>query len=311
MTALATKGSTLLTLSGMIPPVLSPLTTDRRADRDGIGRLAEYLISGGADGLFVLGSCGEGPSLTSDAAREVVEQNVVAVNGRVPVLAGVGQVSTERTIEAALSARDAGADALVVMTPMYYNTEVDEPLVRHVEAVAAAVDLPIVLYNIPHLTHHPITPSAVRRLAGHEQVVALKESSGDWEIFEPLATAALQSGIAVFQGAESLIARSLAFGASGAVPGIANLVPKLASDLVAAGLSGDAVRAAELQDRLDAACVIYGAGFWLTSLKSAVAETGLIGSTASLALTPLDTESLATLRATLAAVDLDLALGQA
>lgn len=310
MTDPVTKGPTVLTLSGMIPPVLSPLTPERRADRDGIDRLTEHLIGGGSDGLFVLGSCGEGPSLTTEVAQEIVEGYVAAAGSRVPVLVGVGQVSTERTIEAAQGARDAGADALVVMTPMYYNTEVDEPLVRHVEAVAAAVDLPIVLYNIPHLTHHPITPSAVRRLAGHDQVVALKESSGDWEVFEPLATAALEGGLSVFQGAESLIARSLAFGVSGAVPGIANLVPRLSAELVAAGLAGQSARAAELQARLDAACGIYAAGFWLTSLKSAVAELGLIGPTAGVALTPLDEDAVAALRDTLGAIELDSAVGQ-
>lgn len=305
-----TKGSqNVLTLSGMIPPVLSPLTPEGRVDGPAIDRLAEHLISGGSDGLFVLGSCGEGPALTFDASREVVGRYVAAAAGRVPVLAGVGHVSTERTIEAAAMARDAGADVLVVMPPMYYDTGIDEPVVRHVEAVAAAVDLPIVLYNIPHLTHHPITPAVVRRLAAHEQVVGLKESSGIWDSFEPLAKAAKDGGLAVFQGAEAFIARSLAFGASGAVPGIANLVPRLAADLVAAGLAGDAERALELQERLDAACAIYRAGFWLTSLKAAVAETGLIGPTTTYALPQLDADGVVSLRAALAGVDRDPVLG--
>lgn len=295
----------MLNLSGMIPPVVSPLTVDRTADRASIERLAEHLVAGGSDGLFVLGSCGEGPTLTRSVARDVVDGFVAASAGRIPVLVGVGETSTERTVEAARDAEAAGAAAVVVMAPMYYDTgDDDEPTVRHIGAVADAVGIGVVVYNIPHLTHRPITPRALERVASIERVIALKESSGDWDVYAPLAATARENGLAVFQGAEGLVARSLAEGADGAVPGIANLVPDLAARLVAAGRSGQLEEAAALQDELDVACAVYQEGFWLTALKTAVAATGLIGATAGLALPTLDDGAVAAVRARLDAIGL-------
>ena len=301
----------MLNLSGMIPPVVSPLTEDRAADRAAIERLTEHVVTGGADGLFVLGSCGEGPTLTRAVARDVVDGFIAAAAGRVPVLVGVGETSTERTVEAAREAEDAGADALVVMAPMYFNTDDEEPTVRHITAVVESVGIDVVVYNIPHLAHRAITPRALERVAALDRVVALKESSGDWDVYAPLAEVARAAGLAVFQGAEGLIARSLAAGADGAVPGIANLVPDLAARLVAAGRAGRADEAAALQAELDAACGVYQEGFWLTSLKAALTGAGLIGPTAGLALTPLEPAAVEAMHARLETAGLlDLAAGR-
>ncbi|GAA2249343.1 dihydrodipicolinate synthase family protein [Herbiconiux moechotypicola] len=291
-----------LQLSGMIPPAVSPLTARRTADREGIGRLTERLLDGGASGVFVLGSCGEGPTLEPGVARAVVAGFVEAVDGRVPVLAGVGETSTERAVAAAAAYEEAGVDALVVMAPMYFDTETDGAVVRHFEGVAARTSSPLVAYNIPHLTHSPITPDALAEIAGIDAVIALKESSADWEVFSALADTAREHGLGVFQGAEALIARSLAEGADGAVPGIANLVPGLASRLVAAGLAHDTEQAARLQAELDVACGIYGAGFWLSSLKGALAELGVIGPALGEALPALEPGQARVLRERLAAV---------
>lgn len=272
---------------GTIPPVIAPLTDDRRVDVEGVRRLTEYLVESGVDGLFALGSSGEGPTLPRTVATELVAQYVTAAAGRVPVLAGVGESSTERTLEAVREVEGAGASGIVVMAPMYFQVEGDDPVVRHIEAVAAATTLPVVVYNIPHLTHYPITPDALTRVAAIDNVVALKESSGDWSVYEPLARAAADAGLAVFQGAEGMIARSLAAGASGSVPGIANVAPALAVELVRAGLSGDVARADELQARLDEVCALYASGFWLASLKYAVHALGLTSATAGFALPTL------------------------
>jgi 4-hydroxy-tetrahydrodipicolinate synthase len=279
-------------LSGMIPPVVSPLTAERRPDTGAVERLAAHVIDGGATGVFVLGSCGEGPTLEPDVAAKITRDFVHAVAGSVPVLAGVGEASTERAVRAALEHEQAGVDVLVVMTPMYFNTETDDAVVRHATAIAEATSLPLVVYNIPHLTHHPITPRALRQLAAIDSVVALKESSGDWATYSALADTARSAGLQVFQGAEALIGRSLAAGADGAVPGIANVVPGLAARLVRAGLDGDTLLADDLQRQLDDVCALYQSGFWLSSLKSALAELGITGPTAGRALAPLDAGGL-------------------
>nr|WP_246211426.1 dihydrodipicolinate synthase family protein [Phytoactinopolyspora alkaliphila] len=286
----------------MIPPVISPLTAEHRPDTGAVERLTAHVIDGGATGVFVLGSCGEGPTLEPDVARTITRAYVHAVAGSVPVLAGIGEASTERAIRAAMEYEQVGVDALVVMAPMYFNTETDDAVVRHVTAIAEATTLPLVVYNIPHLTHHPITPRAVRAIAAIDSVVALKESSGDWTTYSALAEAARAAGLRVFQGAEALIARSLASGADGAVPGIANVVPDLAARLVRAGLVGDTVLAEDLQRQLNDVCALYQSGFWLTSLKSALAELGLTGSTAGRALSPLDADGLSEVRSVLRVV---------
>lgn len=134
--------------------------------------------------------------------------------------------------------------------------------------------------------------------------MALKESSGEWDTYAALAEAASAAGLRVFQGAEALIARSLAAGADGAVPGIANVVPGLAARLVDAGLSGDSTQAAALQAQLDDVCGVYRSGFWLTSLKAALTELGIIGSTAGQALTPPDADGLTEVHRVLVATGL-------
>lgn len=298
------KGTMTVLPTGMIPPVVSPLTDDRRPDLGGVHRLAAHVLDGGASGVFVLGSCGEGPTLDPAVARTITQAFVGAVAGRVPVLAGIGETSTERTIRAGRELEELGVDALVVMAPMYYDTDTDTDtgaVTRHFAAVAAATQLPLVVYNIPHLTHHPIGPGALREIAAIDSVVALKESSGDYPTFDALAKVARLAGLQVYQGAESLIARSLADGADGAVPGIANLSPGTAAELVRAGLGGDIERADALQAELDQLCAVYRGGFWLTALKTALAELGIVGPTAGMALPSLTGDGVDHVRRVLAA----------
>lgn len=266
----------------------------------GVQRVAEHMLEAGVDGLFVLGSCGEGPTLPRAVANDLVGAYVSAAEGRIPVLAGVGESSTERALEAVRAVEAAGASCVVAMAPMYFQAGGDAAVIRHIEAIAASTALPVVVYNIPHLTMHPITPVALAEVAGIDNVVALKESSGQWEIFEPLMRTAIDAGLAVFQGAEGLIARSIAAGATGAVPGVANVAPAISVELVQRALAGDQTRAAELQGRLDEVCELYAAGFWLASLKYAVSALGLADATAGAALPVLDAQGEARVRAVLA-----------
>lgn len=274
-TKLDQKNLPALNLSGMIPPVISPLSVNRTADRGAIARVAQHVLAGSANGVFVLGTSGEGATLTESVASAVLKGYIEEVNGRVPVLAGVAGTSIERNLELAARWIDLGADALVVMTPMYFNTSGDEPFIRNVEAIAEVTNVPIVVYNIPHLTHHAISPEALSRVASIGNVVAIKESSGVWETFEPLMRAAHRNGLQVLQGAEKLIAKSLAEGADGAVPGIANVAPAMLSRLVQAGLSEDHERARDIQEQVNLLATVQEFGFWLSALKEAVAHAGV------------------------------------
>ena len=277
-----------LDLSGVIPPAITPLTTDGRVDPVGVGRLVDHLVQGGVDGIFVLGSCGEGPTLTRAERAATIRSFVAAASGRVPILAGVGETSTARALEATADAQEAGANALAVMVPQYFIDSDDRYVAAHVEAIARNTNLPLVLYNIPQITQNRFTPALVRSLGELPNVIGLKDSSNDWEAFLELLKAGKAAGIRVLQGAEGLMARSVLAGGDGAIPGIANLVPRLSCELVAAARAGDVDRAMELQSIQDRACEVYGAGFWLSALKGAVSALGICGPTAGLPVRPLD-----------------------
>lgn len=277
-----------LDLVGVIPPAITPLTPEGRVDPPGVQQLVDHLLRGGVDGIFVLGSCGEGPTLARSDRSAAIRAFVEGAAGRVPILAGIGETSTARALEAAADAEAAGADALAVMVPQYFLDDDERYVAAHVETIAAAARLPLLLYNIPQVTRNRFTPALVRRLGELPNVVGLKDSSNDWEAFMELLDAGKSVGLRVFQGAEGLVARSVLAGADGAIPGIANVVPSLSCQLVAAARAGDVERALSLQAAQDRACDVYQAGFWLAGLKGAVSSLGICGPTAGLPIRPLD-----------------------
>lgn len=263
-----------LQLGGVIPPMITPLTANGAIDTDSIVRLVEALIGGGVSGIFVLGSSGEGPWLTAAEREQVIATTARAVAGRVPVLAGVIEPSAGRTAEAIRQAEAAGADAVVVASPYYFDVDAAAQI-AHVEAAARASRLPLVLYNIPGMTHNPIAPDTVRQMLGIDTLVALKDSAGDMEIFTQfLALRAEKPTLRVFQGAERLAAPALLAGADGLVPGLGNLAPRLFVRMFAAARAGDADAAMALQADAEALWAVHSHSFWLEGLKYAAAELG-------------------------------------
>lgn len=273
-------------LQGVIPPVITPLRSGR-VDLSAVNSVLEHLVRGGVDAIFLLGSCGEGASLPESERCALVAHARTRVGGSLPLLVGIGEVSTARAIIAAKAAEESGADFLVVTPPQYFVPPGDAATVRHFELVAEATALPVVAYNIPHLTHNPLTPTALQEIARLPQVVALKESSGEWECFEALMAAGHSAGLDVLQGAETMILRSLTAGADGAVPGIANVAPALVTGLVRAVRSGDLASASLLQERVDQLCELFQCGYWLCALKQAVSDLGFCEPDAGEPLGPL------------------------
>lgn len=289
----------MLDLRGNIPPVLTPLHPDGRLDRAAVTRLTAHFLDGGVSGLFVLGSCGEGAMLSARTRAAVIEAYREEVDGRVPVLAGVPEFGTRSAVESAERAMAAGADAVVVMAPQYFPYGGWEPVAEHLHTVASNVGVPTVLYNLPSVTQNPITPAVVAAVGGLPNVIALKDSSADWDAYIALADAAGRHGLAVFQGAERFIARSLARGADGVVAGISNIDPAAVTGLVAAQASGDTVTADRLQRHVDDLCALYGAGFWLGALKAAVSLLGLCGPATCEPSPAVDAEALDRIKAVL------------
>ena len=270
---MATSHSTL-DLSGVIPPVITPLTKDGKVDVPAIERLVTYLIESGVSGLFVLGSSGEGPWLTSSQRRQVIEETVRVAAGRVPVLAGVLEPSTGRALKAAQMAEVAGADALVLTSPYYYEAG-GALQIYHVATIATVTSLPLVLYNIPPATHNPIAPDTVRELLEIDNLIGIKDSAGNWQDFEKLLELKeARPGFRVLQGAERMAARAVLAGADGIVPGLGNLVPGTFDRIFKSARAGEREAALALQEQVNALGNLQGHGFWLVCLKYAASLLG-------------------------------------
>jgi 4-hydroxy-tetrahydrodipicolinate synthase len=272
---IVTTHRSLAQFHGVIPPMITPLTSAHELDEESVDRLVDHLVDGGVNGVFVLGTSGEGPWLTLGQQRRVVQQVARQLDGRVPLLAGALEASTARTIQAVEAAQDAGADAIVATVPYYFPVD-DEAQTLHFRTVArAAAPLPVLLYNIPQRTHSVIDVDTVRRLLDVETIVGIKDSAGDAEAFgRILALKNERPDFVVLQGAERMVTASVAGGADGCVPGLGNLVPGLFCELVDAARRGEERQATALQERVNTLWQLHTFGFSLACLKYAAAVLG-------------------------------------
>ncbi len=240
----------MLTLAGVIPPLVTPLTKDEEVDTAAVAFVVEHVLGGGVHGIFILGTMGEGATLDDGRRSTMARAAVDAVAGRVPVIAGVIETSTRRAVATARVLAQAGVDALVVMAPCYYRHADQEELLAHFRSVVEATDLPAVIYDNPHTTKNALTIESVLALAEHPQVIALKDSTGDVSHFAELARRFAGGDFALFQGDESQLDTAMLLGAHGLVVGMANLTPGIVVDLYESGQRGDRQRAGELQEEL-------------------------------------------------------------
>jgi 4-hydroxy-tetrahydrodipicolinate synthase len=194
----------------------------------------------------VVGSTGEGATLTPEERQRALELVLEEAKGRAFVIAGTGTNATDSTIQLTRSAKEAGADGVMLVTP-YYNKPTPEGIVRHFEAVARAVDLPIIAYNVPSRTGTNLLPATAARLAKIPQVVAIKEAAGSLDQTTELV---LSSSMTVIAGDDSLTVPMMAVGAKGVISVVANLVPGDVKALVAAMAKGDLATARTLHARL-------------------------------------------------------------
>jgi 4-hydroxy-tetrahydrodipicolinate synthase len=262
-------------LSGVVPPLISPLTMDGEPDLPAARRLVEHALDGGCSGLFVLGGCGEGPWLTLHQRAAIITSARDTAAGRAPVLAGCMLPGTGPAVEAARSAADAGADAIVAGSPYYFGVAAADQQ-RHVEALLRAVDLPILLYNIPPSTHHYLSPDLVATLAAEPRVLGIKDSAGDIKAFDAFVRIKQrQPAFRVLQGHEGAMSASLLMGGDGLVPGLANVTPRLFVLLVEAARRADLDEVRRLQEQLDLLGTLHAEGHWLTALKAACAHIGI------------------------------------
>ncbi|MGW0820033.1 dihydrodipicolinate synthase family protein [Streptomyces sp. NPDC002845] len=242
-------------LTGVVPPVCTPLTPDREVDVPSLLRLVDHLVAGGVHGLFVLGSSSEAAYLTDGQRRLVVESVVSHVGGALPVLAGAIDMTTPRVLEHVRYVEEAGADAVVVTAPFYTRTHPVE-IARHFRLIASRSSIPVFAYDIPASVHAKLDAELVLELATDGTLTGLKDSSGDLAGFRAVvAGARARPGFSVLTGSELLVDSALALGAHGAVPGLANVDPVGYVRLDRLCRAGDRERARVEQERL---CALFG-----------------------------------------------------
>jgi 4-hydroxy-tetrahydrodipicolinate synthase len=228
---------------GSIVAIVTPFKGGE-VDEDGYRELIEFQISNGTAAIVPCGTTGESATLNMEEHSRVIDIALEAVNGRVPVIAGTGGNSTKEAIQLSKHAKEAGADATLQVTP-YYNKPTQEGLYQHYKAIAEAVPLPQVLYNVPGRTSVNMLPETVARLAELQEVVAIKEASGDLGQMAEILNLAGDK-ITLLSGDDNVTLPVLALGGKGVISVIANIVPKDSADMVQAWEQGDVTKAREL-----------------------------------------------------------------
>ncbi len=270
-------------LHGIVPPLVTPLAEPDRLDLDGLDRLIEHVLAGGVHGLFILGTTGEGPSLSYRLRREMIQRVCCQVNGRVPVLVGITDTALSESVALACVAAEAGSDMAVAAPPYYFPAGQPE-LARYIEVLSERLPLPLMLYNMPALTKIRFELPTLRRLMNLETVVGLKDSSGDLAYFrEVVELRTERPDWPLFIGPEELLAEAVSLGADGGVSGGANLRPDLFVDLYDALLRGDALRIAHFERQIAILGEIYRIGLYgsavIKGLKCALSLKGLCSDT--------------------------------
>lgn len=226
--------------------MITPLSGQDALDASGLERLIEHILSGGVHGLFILGTTGEGPSLSYRLRRELIDRTCRQVAQRVPVLVGVTDTSYVETIALSRHAADAGA-AAVVLAPPYYLPGAQSELLEYLDHLTPELPLPLFLYNMPALTKVSFDVETVRRAMDNPRIVGLKDSSGNMMYFHRVAALLQQRpDWTLLMGPEELLPDAVFAGGHGGVNGGANLWPQLYVGLYQAARSGDAARVREL-----------------------------------------------------------------
>jgi 4-hydroxy-tetrahydrodipicolinate synthase len=279
-------------LVGSIVALVTPMHDDGRIDFDALRRLIDWHAAEGTDCVGVVGTTGESPTVSIDEHCEIIRVSVEHAKGRVPIMAGTGANSTHEAIELSRFAKKVGADCTLSVVP-YYNKPSQEGIYQHFKAIAEAVDIPMVLYNVPGRTVADMQPATALRLAQIPGIVGIKEASGDIERAAHLVKHA-PKGFSIYSGDDGTAVALMLLGGHGNVSVTANVAPRLMSQLCKAALAGQARDAAAIHLRL---LSLHAALFCEPSpapTKWAMQRLGLCGGAMRLPITPLTAAGQAT-----------------
>lgn len=273
---------------GSMVAIVTPFTATEQVDTETLCNLVERHIEAGTQAIVVVGTTGESGTLTKDEKSLAIRTVVDAVHGRIPVIAGIAENATSEAIRACKQAMSLGVDAVLVLTPFYIRPT-QEGLYQHFKAIAHAVPVPIILYNVPARTACDILPETVARLAELSNIVGIKEASGQMSRLQQILK--LCSGkIDVYSGDDGTACSWMMAGAKGVISVTANIVPKAMAHMVEAGLDGNHSECLRMNGRIQK---LHDALFWETNpipTKWALARMGRIQGVIRSPLTVLDSK---------------------
>lgn len=282
-------------IQGSIVALVTPMTEDGAVDNVSLKKLVEFHVEQGTDALVAVGTTGESATLDEDEHCQLIKTVVDYVAGRMPVIAGTGANCTREAIRLTQRAKQAGADASLLVTP-YYNKPTQEGLYLHYKAVAEAVDIPQILYNVPGRTGCDMLPETVGRLSHIDNIVGVKEATGKLERVKQIRDLTGDT-FALYTGDDATSLEFCMLGGNGSITVTGNVAPRLLHDMLAAAMRGDRATA----EALDAKLTGLHSSLFIQSnpipVKWALAEMGLMGKGIRLPLTWLTDDCIAPVRA--------------
>ncbi|MDR2754814.1 MAG: dihydrodipicolinate synthase family protein [Planctomycetaceae bacterium] len=299
-----------MNLHGIIPPLLTPLLDWRTLDVRGLENLVERHLSGGVHGLFLLGTCGEGPSLDRTLRREVIDRVTNLAIKHIPILVSITDTSLKESLILADYAAEHGCSAVVLSAP-YYHPITQNDLKKYLLHLANSLTLPAFLYNIPSHTRIRFETETLKEVFEHPKFIGLKDSSGDLNYFtNVLECSKKRSDLRFLVGPEHLLIASMKLGGHGGICGGANLLPKLFVQIYNTVLNNDQKQTEILEQRLEALATLYSLfpeGSFLTNMKCALSVLGICNGELAEPLQSLSTDRIPEIRKLLEQLHIDAA----
>lgn len=254
--------------SGIVVPVITPVLDNKKLDEENYKKILKHCIDSKINIMFPMGTSGEAATVNKEIWKRSIEVTINFVDGRVPVFCGVIDTSTARVIEKIKVAEQLGAKTVVVLPPLY-NISHQSEIIRHYGKICKSTDLEVVVYNNPDTYHHVnILPETLLEISKMDNIIACKDSSSSWTLFQDCVFLLESSKVSIFSGSESLFAASLFFGADGCVSIIANFFPKICVELYNAAVKRDIEKVIELQKKVNDILKIFNINkSWLSIIR--------------------------------------------
>lgn len=284
--------------------IVTPFDAQGQIDFDAYGRLIDFQLQNGTDAIIACGTTGEPSTMTAQERESVIAYAIERVAGRVPVIASTGGNNTAEVIRASQAAQQAGADGLLIVTP-YYNKATQSGLIAHYTAVADAVDLPIIVYNVPSRTGLNMAPETLCKLSYHPRIAGMKEASGNIaQVSEMIRLCG--DRLAVYSGEDGIVVPLMALGGKGVISVVSNILPRQTHDMAAAMLRGDYETARALQFQLAPVISLLFSEVNPIPVKAALSMMGLCENHLRLPLTPMEAAHQQALQAEMRALGLQV-----